>query len=601
MNDYDVNYMRLEFSIDIPGKVLYGKTLIRIQSLVANLSSIDLDLSYHLTVDSISGCVSSYLHSMDRLTINFSENYKQGEYIEIGIAYHGSPNPSGYMGFDFGTHNGAPVVSTLSEPFYSHTWFPCKDLPEDKIDSIDIIITVPDTLIAVSNGVLKNITDNGNQTKTFFWEERYPIAPYLITIAVSNYVHRQQTYSGLSGISMPVDYWIYPENVDSAIMQTLSLTPEMIQFFSSLFGEYPFIREKYGMVQFPWHGGMEHQTCTSLGGFDELLICHELVHQWWGDMVTCANWHHIWLNEGFARYGEALWQEHRYGFDDLKKFMGNINRPDAWHSNRLYVIDVSSESTILDRIVYDKGAWALHMLRKIAGDSLFWQIFQQYRSEYYMSIAQTRDFQSVCETVCKTDFDWFFNEWVYGEGQPHYKVSWYRSRINDQQWTLDLYLDQIQTTSTIFKIPVDVLVKWDDGSKCVTIWDSLKSQEFHLICDHKPEEVVIDPDGWILKNVSYLNNNPDIYRTLTDFHLSKPYPNPFNQFVSFEIFLPYDVEGSVSVYDLTGRLIERICSGNLRAGYFILKWKPVNCSSGIYFIRIETDDIHKQRKVVYLK
>ncbi len=599
-NYYDVGYYGLNLNIDISNEKISGLVTIRGKSRIANLTQIDLDFYNNMNVLSVSGDADSFLCSDNILTLNLATQIGIGEVFEVCIQYEGTPQQGGFMGFSFANHNGVPVISTLSEPYLARTWFPCKDLPEDKADSADVAVTVPDTLIAVSNGTLKEVRNNEDGTYTYFWEERYPIANYLISLAISNYTHWEDVYVGLDSILMPVEYWVYPEYAQSA-EPNLSLTPEMITYFAGLWGEYPFILEKYGQAQFAWGGGMEHQTCTSLGGFSELLICHELSHQWWGDMVTCANWHNIWLNEGFARYSEALWQEHKYGSDGLMEYMKMLNRPQSWQPGTVFIVDTSIVSSIFNLIVYDKGAWILHMLRKVLGEDTFWNVFPAYREAYYMSVAKTEDFQNVCEEVSGSDLNWFFDQWIYGVGQPNYQVLWIREQASENRWSVKISISQVQTTSTIFSMPLDVFVETADGDTIFTIWDSLRVQEFNFQCYGKPTDLVIDPDNWVLKKIAYSMIDHDLGYIPGDFLLSEPYPNPFNSLTHFNIFLPYDIDGNLSVYDILGRKVDVIESGKLKAGYYTENWTPSVISSGVYIIRFESDEVSMEQKVLYIK
>ncbi len=598
-SDYDVGYYGLNLNIDISNEVLSGMVIIRGKSRVANLTHIDLDFYNNMKVLSASGNADSFSHSNNILTLNLKIPINEGEFFEVRIQYEGTPQQGGFMGFSFSNHNGFPVVSTLSEPYLARTWFPCKDLPEDKADSADVAVTIPDTLIAVSNGTLKEVRDNGDGTYTYFWEERYPIANYLISLAISKYTHWEDTYVGLDSTLMPVEYWVY-EYTQSA-ETNLALTSQMIAYFAELWGEYPFILEKYGQAQFAWGGGMEHQTCTSLGGFGELLICHELAHQWWGDMVTCANWHNIWLNEGFARYSEALWQEHKYGSDGLMEYMRILNRPQYWQPGTIFIVDTSNVNSIFNRIVYDKGAWTLHMLRKVLGEDTFWSVFPAYREAYYMSVVKTEDFQNVCEEVSGSDLNWFFDQWIYGVGQPNYQVLWIREQTVENHWSVKISISQVQTTSTIFSMPLDVFIETNEGDTTFTIWDSLRVQEFNFQCYGKPTDLVIDPDDWVLKNITYSMIDNDLGYIPTDFLLSEPYPNPFNGSTHFKLFLPHDVEGNLSVYDILGRKVDLVESGKFRTGYYKKEWTPSVVSSGVYIIRFESDEVSMEQKVLYVK
>ena len=603
-SEYDVRYYGIDLDIDISGGQIIGKTTIRAASKEKSLAEIALDLMSILTVDSIAGAVTEYQHAEDLLTVEFASPVDSGGIFEFVVYYHGNPAAAGLQGFSFSEHEGAPIVSTLSEPYYARGWFPCKDVPSDKADSADIILTVPDSLVAVSNGVLVSVFSRHNGTKTFHWKEGYPITSYLISLAVTNYRTIEQTYTGIDGTTMPVTHWYYPE-YESAT-EILYKTTEMMSYYASLWGEYPFIREKYGNAQFSWGGAMEHQTCTSLGAntykktFNELTICHELAHQWWGDMITCADWHNIWLNEGFARYSEALWREHTDGEKGYHDYMNIINRPELWQDGPVYIQNTSSVNSIFNLLVYDKGAWILHMLRHVVGDSTFWNIFRAYRDAHYMGTATTEDFQKICESVSGKSLDWFFRQWVYNTGMPDYKVSWRRRKTGVSNWQLTLVLDQMQSKTNRFKMPVDILVQLENSDTLIVVQDSLLSQEFVFNFNEMPKDITVDPDNWILKTIRYSSIDPDVGYLPDRFLLSVPYPNPFNASVRLSVYLPFDADSKITVYDINGRLVDRIQLYRQK-GCSDLEWTPVNLPSGVYVIRLENDWMDFARKIVYLK
>ena len=601
--DYDVGYYGLNLKIDIDHQELSGFVTIKGKSCKDGLASITLDFTSSMVVDGVGSDGQSFQwlkrNNRDYLVVNFSSGVDSGGIFEVRIEYRGQPKIVGFKGFTFDYHGNVPIVSSFNEPYYASGWFPCKDLPADKADSVDVDITVPDTLTAVSNGMLVRVVDNQDGTATYCWQERYPIAVYLISVAISNYRKLEQVYAGLNGTTMPVIHWYYPE--DESRTTCLSLTTEILSFFSSIWGEYPFIREKYGHAQFPYPGGMEHQTCTSVGSFGELLICHELAHQWWGDMVTCADWKNIWLNEGFARYSEALWQEHKSGFEGLQGYMDYLNRPETWRAAPVYCLDTLNISSIFDRLVYDKGAWVLHMLRHLVGEAKFWDIFLVYREACYMSTARTEDFKAVCEQVSGKQLDWFFQQWIYTYGQPEYRVVWRRKFQEGFFWRLDMEIEQIQQPLYPFKMPIDIAIEFDQGDTLVTVLDTALTQHFVFELKEKPENVRIDPDGWLLKSVHYATIDPDDDSQPMTFKLSAPYPNPFNNLVYFELYLPFDSQGAIEILDIAGRVVSVVEQGKLISGYHKDVWQPQNISSGIYFVRLQNEWVSLSKKIVYLK
>ncbi len=598
--NYDVTYYGLRLNLDIRHQLLIGDVVIKARALENYLESCQLDLDNNLQINGVSGWVSSYNHTDNILQITFPQPVRQGDTFSVRIIYQGTPISGGFQGFTFEYHNDQPIVSSLSEPYYASSWFPCKDRPNDKADSADIAIRVPINLTAVSNGYLREVIEHGDGTHTFCWSERYPIAVYLISIAVSNYVHWSDSYLALDKTIMPVDYWVYPE-YESVARPVLAQTPQMIRHFVQLWGEYPFVQEKYGQAQFSWIGGMEHQTCTSLGSFSEMMTCHELAHSWWGNMVTCADWKNIWLNEGFARYAEALWKESDGGASSLKAYMNDLNVSSQWQPGSVYIWDTTRVSTIFNRIVYDKGAWILHMLRKIVGEDNFAQIFATYRQRFAYKNVVTADFQRVCEEVSGMSLEWFFKQWVFGSGQPYYKVEWRKQQRQDGSWSVGLALSQIQTSGTYFKMPLEIKVRTAAGDTTFCIWDSLKTQQFEMQCYQQPESVWLDPNSWVLKKVSYCFIDDEINPLPQQFQISLPYPNPFNSMIRFVISLPYSVAGRLSVIDFAGREVALLEQGVFPAGKHFQAWQPHQCSSGIYFIKFTTDRNTTYRKVVYLK
>jgi aminopeptidase N len=316
--DFDAIYYGLDLKINVSTEIIYGAVTMQAKSKVTNLNTVALDLYDNMTVDSIKMETTnlSYTHSADLINITLDRTYTLDESFLLTVYYHGHPVEGGFQAFDFSYHGSPsmPIISSLSEPYFARTWWPCKDHPSDKADSADINVTIPSNLIVASNGVLKTVIDNGDGTKTYKWHESYPITTYLVSVAITNYQIFSDYYHYSPTDSMEVRYFVYPEYYSEAVAN-YGITVGAIEFFAQTFGEYPFVTEKYGMAHFPWGGGMEHQTCTSLlySWYDSYVIVHELSHQWWGDYITCGSWHHIWLNEGFATYCEALYYEHLYG------------------------------------------------------------------------------------------------------------------------------------------------------------------------------------------------------------------------------------------------------------------------------------------------
>jgi len=324
--DFDVIHYHLELAIIPETEWVDGELKLTATSMIDDLVEVVLNFTSFLRVNSVKDSGISFVHNKDLLTIKLNRNYNRGEAITVAIKYSGQPTLALDPGGLFFARRGATwAIHSESCPWHARNWFPCKDVPWDKADSTDMIITVPEDLVVASNGLMRRLSDNGDGTKTYHWHEDYPISTYLISIQITDYSIFQDWYVNAHGDSMPLIHFAYPRDLDKAQFDWVR-TVDMMEFFVSLFGEYPFFDEKYGMAEYNaiW-GGMENQTLTSIydgnitgSGNQDALVAHELAHQWWGDCITMADWGHTWLNEGFATYCESLWWEYVDGDSGLK-------------------------------------------------------------------------------------------------------------------------------------------------------------------------------------------------------------------------------------------------------------------------------------------
>lgn len=514
-DDFDALYYGLNLRINDTTKIVYGQVDMEAKSNIDGLNMVFLDFYDNMTVDSVkmNGVIPSFSHSSNLIGVTLDKTYNLNEKFLISVFYHGHPTEGGFMAFSFRTHNGYPIISSLSEPYFARTWWPCKDAPYDKADSADINVTVRPDLVVVSNGVLREVLTNSDGTKTYKWHESYPITTYLISVAITNYAIFSHWYHYSPTDSMEVRYFVYPEYLSQA-QARYNVTVPALQYFSKAFGQYPFITEKYGMAHFPWSGAMEHQTCTSIlyYWYDNAVIVHELSHQWWGDYITCRNWHHIWLNEGFASYCEALFFEDTLGGIYYHIYMQNM---DYSGGGTIYVYDTTSVNEIFHIRVYDKGAWVLHMLRHVVGDSAFFRILRNYYSDprYAHNSALTEDFQALCEDVYGKSLAWFFQEWIYGEYRPSYTYSW-MIEPSGSNYNLFLHISQVQTTQPIFfTMPIDVTVSAPSGDTTFVLFNDPQTLDFRFTLPYQPTNVQIDKENWILKYASQVSYSLNIVTT----------------------------------------------------------------------------------------
>jgi hypothetical protein len=461
--------------------------------------------------------------------VTLDRTYGMDEVFTLTIEYTGTSVPDGpWNPIYVSTQPGAgAMVATMSCPYFSYTWWPVKDgdayTASDHSDkaTMDFSITVPENLTVPSNGFLQSVYhDTEQQTKRYEWASDYPITPYLVCFAGAEYNTWTIDYTYPGG-TMPVEFYIYPAWDTDLHRRAWEEAVDMLEVYRSLYGEYPFVEEKYGIYNGPFGGGMEHQTMTAQGGssfaFDEYLTAHELSHQWWGDLVTCKTWNHVWLNEGFATYTEALWAEFKpgsSGLPALKSYMTTLRYTGA---GSVYVTEaeVGNIYAIFDgNTSYNKGAWVVHMLRHVLGDEKFFDALAAYRAAFAFSAATTEDFQEICESFYPgRDLEWFFDEWIYGQYTPAYSWGWDSVQVNGQDYLL-LHVDQTQAAYIQrFTMPLDVVV---DGQTYV-IFNDADPEHFVIPVPSAPSSVALDPDNWVLwstrTQASYVAGPPKIVET----------------------------------------------------------------------------------------
>jgi aminopeptidase N len=504
LDSYDVHYYDIYWRPDYSDSSLYGEVGIHASSTVEPLNNVLVLLHSSLNVDSVynsSGILLSS-HQNDLLTVYLDKSYSLGEEFDFIVVYSGQPEQNWGIGegLFYVKHNGVPMIENLSEPYGARRWWPCKDVPYDKADSLDIRVTCDTGMVATSNGILVSDTDHGDGTHTMHWSERYPITTYLVCLSVTNYVSWTDYYVYSPTDSMPVVNYIFPEYLDDEDI-AYGVSPLAITVLADLFGEYPFIEEKYGHSMCVVHG-MEHQCNTALNHYfsvDEPTVVHELAHHWFGNQVTCADWHHIWLNEGIGTYCEPLFYEVLYGTGFYHDY---INQIEYWEGGSLYVTDVTDVYEIFSGRSYWKGAWVCHMLRHVVGDSAFFEGFQSYISDFAYANATTEDLQAEVEAASGMELDWFFQDWIYGEYYPIYRYSYMIEEDPSGGWNIYLHIRQKQTTDPlVFRMMIDIPINTASGEETMVAYNDRREQNFIIHVNDEPTAVYFDPDKWILRKM----------------------------------------------------------------------------------------------------
>ena len=476
-----------------------------------------------LGIDAVGLAGVSFTHLSNILTINLDRTYTVGEELDISINYHHN-NVSDNA---FNVSNG--MVFTDCEPQGARKWFPCWDRPYDKA-TVDITLKVPANVKIGSNGRLEDSVKTAD-TIWYNWVSRDPVATYLVVLSGKvNYNLDIVYWESISnpGTFIPIRFY-YNNGEDPSYIK--SIIAEMTTYFSQTFTEHPFEKNGFATLnnQFAW-GGMENQTLTSLcpNCWSESLVAHEFAHQWYGDMITCATWADIWLNEGFATFSEALWLEHTSGYTSYKNdinsnassyFSGN---PGWAIYNPAWVIEPPSTGELFNyAITYAKSACVLHLLRYVLGDENFFNVLSAYANDLGLKYrsATTTDFNNVVNYVTGENYDWFFNEWIYQPNHPQYQNQYYFSQQSPSQWEVGFLAKQVQTNSGFFKMPLNVKIHFSTGAdSTIKVMNDVNNQWFSWVFNRQPLSVQFDPLNDIVLKTATLTQVPPVPVELTSFN-----------------------------------------------------------------------------------
>lgn len=439
--------------------------------------------------------------------INLDRQLRTGEKVILNFVYDGKPrvanNPPWDGGFTWDkTSDGKHFIGVSCQGNGANIWWPNKDHPSDRADSAAINIRVPDELVAVSNGRSRGVIAHDDGTKTHQWFVSTSINNYAISMNIGPYEVIEKTFESVTGESIPVFFWMLPENYEKAEELLIDVEAQF-RHFEEVLGPYPFRADKYGIVEAPYFG-MEHQTLIAYGagfqndtvfdtdsGFDDLHH-HELAHEWWGNMVAADDWKDFWIHEGFGTYMQPLYAEHLHGSEQYQHFMNKIRE----RINNDYPIAPKTSKTATEmfrgRDIYMKGAWVLHMLRYQMGDELFFEAFRRFayptaESENvtdgrHTRHASTNEFISHIEYYYPVDLSWFYEVYLRQAELPELVVN--RSRRN-----LELYWNSPVDAS--FEMPLEISV---NGEIRKVELSNIPKQ----IRIGRRAEIEIDPSGWIL-------------------------------------------------------------------------------------------------------
>ncbi len=468
------------------------------------LNQIKLDAwNSSLIIDGVGLAGTSFTHNSNILTINLNRTYSPGELVQVEIRYRHQNVSDGA----FYVSNG--FVFTDCEPEGARRWFPCWDKPYDKA-TLNLRAKTPATVKLGSNGRLADSVKIGD-TIYYNWISRDPIATYLIVISARvNY-------------NLDIIYWIKPSTNDIIPIRfyynpgetITSIKPKVLQMlnhYSNLFGEHPFEKNGFATLnsQFLW-GGMENQTLTSLcpNCWSENLISHEFAHQWFGDMITCATWADIWLNEGFATYCEALWYEYTSGYPAYKNDINSdansyLSGNPGWAiSNPQWAVTTPDVNILFNySITYAKGACVLHLLRYTLGDSTFFRVLKTYGTDtvkFKFKSTTIRDFANLVSEIAGQDMNWFFDQWIYMPNHPVYQNYYSISSIGNNRWIVSFTARQTQTNTGFFKMPLVLKITFASGSDTlIRVFNDVNNQTFSFLFNRQPTGLFFDPNNDIV-------------------------------------------------------------------------------------------------------
>lgn len=513
---YDVTYYALDLAVEPSDSTIRG-TLTTVATVTSPLSAfvLDLDPRLEVTATRVAGAEGAlealpFRRVGGKLWVDLPVTRQPGASITVAVDYGGrprvAPNPPWDGGFTWArTADGAPWIATSCQGEGADLWWPVKDHVSDEPDSMGIRVSVPAPLVVATNGRLRGMTEE-NGRRVYDWFVSTPINTYAVALNIAPYRTVERAYESVTGEPIPVSFYVLPEDYERGV----AFMPEIVdhlRFYEELLGPYPFRADKYGVAQTP-HLGMEHQTIiaygarfddTAMTGFDpgfDALHHHELAHEWWGNLVTNADWKDMWIHEGFGTYMQALYAERIGGPEGYHRYMSEI-RGQIRNEKPVAPREVQSSQEIYFASggdIYMKGAWVLHTLRHLIGDEAFFQSLRRmtYPGEALESVTDGRqcrfvstdDFVHVVEEVTGEEMDWFFELYVRQPELP---------RLFAERSGGALELSWRVPGGLTFPMPVEVRVGGD--LRRVEMSGGRARVEVPQGVD-----VVVDPADWILKH-----------------------------------------------------------------------------------------------------
>lgn len=599
MNQYDMTFYRLDLQLERNSTYIAGNVTLAAEVRTTSLSVFAFELHPDFQIDSvlINGARETAIRrNAGDVTVELSSAVNAGASVTAIIYYRGTA-PSGAgaaIGNGFSTATdptwGNSVTWSLSQPYAAYEWWPTKQVLSDKADSVHVFVTTSAENKVGSNGLLTRVVDIPNNRRRFEWKSRYPIAYYLVSVAVSDYAEYLISANPTGAAApVPVLNYVYSGGALDVFREEIDQTAPLLEYFSELFTLYPFHEEKYGHSMAPMGGGMEHQTMTTQSTFFFTLTAHELAHQWFGNHVTCASWQDIWLNEGFASYAEYLALQ-RYSPTDASSWMQQahtlaLQRP----AGSIRARDTTSVSRIFDyRLTYKKAAAVVHMLRfEVNDDALFFEALRNYMRQYGGGTAYTADLQRVFEETTSRDLGYFFDQWYNGQGYPVFNVEW------KQQESRLLIVNSQTTSSTstpFFRTDLQYLIRTATGTTLVRVTQDEPLEQHLVEVEGTVTAVEVDPQNWILNAALPAQQNlalevPPLGEVVL-------YPNPTPAFIHIGN-LPFGPTDAI-IYNTAGQIVKRL---QLQAAMDV-RLNVADLSAGYYLLQLSNSTQHYRARFI---
>ncbi len=494
---YDALHYDLALTLSDTSNVIWGEAKLTIRLRSSTLpETLRLDLKEMLVAQvRVEQRDAAFDQQRGALNIALPDRMKSGDTLDVTVAYHGEPQDGLIIA---NNKFGQRCIFADNWPDRARYWFPSLDHPSDK-STVSFSVTLPAHYTVVANGRLRNVRESMPGNKTWEWSEQVAIPTYCMVFGAADFTVIPIDTSA----ALPISYYVYPEEASHA-RENFGRVQDMVQFFTARFGAYPF--EKLALVQSSTrYGGMENASAiffaeNSIGNGRNIegTTAHEIAHQWFGNSATAADWHHLWLSEGFATYGEALFVEHA---DGIEKFRENMKAKRENYFNfasqaRGPILDstITNYMALLSPNNYAKAAWVLHMLRNVVGDEAFWRGVRGYYARYERNNALTQDFRIVMEEASGMPLQWFFQQWLAQSDYPRVRAQW---RWLAETQRIELVLRQIQKPS-FYRVPIAITAQFGAHAESHQIWMEKREQSFFLHAIREPEHIVLDPEAQLL-------------------------------------------------------------------------------------------------------